>query len=123
MKRHIIVTACGFCLAALAATPLAAQQASRPLSITPSATPSAARPAVSPPTPGGAERQPPPVAVPTIDQVNAYLNSLTQLTGRFAQIGPDGGAPKASSICVGRASFASITIRRALSRSSRTANR
>jgi outer membrane lipoprotein-sorting protein len=90
MKRQIIVTACGLGFAALAATPLAAQQASHPLSITPSASPSAARPAVSPTTPGGAEAAATAVAVPTIEQANAYLNSLTQLTGRFAQIGPDG---------------------------------
>jgi outer membrane lipoprotein-sorting protein len=73
-----------------AATPLQAQQGGQPLSVTPApaARPAAARPAMSPPTPGPGA--PAATAAPTIDQVNAYLNSLTQLTGNFSQIGPDG---------------------------------
>jgi outer membrane lipoprotein-sorting protein len=90
MRREIVITVFGLGLAALTASPLAAQQGSHPLSITPSAKPSAARPAASPPTPGGVETAAATAAAPTIDQVNAYLNSLTQLTGNFTQIGPDG---------------------------------
>ncbi|MBV8764800.1 MAG: outer membrane lipoprotein carrier protein LolA [Hyphomicrobiales bacterium] len=90
MRRQIILTACGLGFAALAATPLAAQQTPHPLSITPSAKPSAARPAISPTTPGGTETAATTAAAPSIDQVNAYLNGLTQLTGNFTQIGPDG---------------------------------
>ena len=89
MRRKITAAAWGVALLVLASAPLAAQQTPRPLSITPSARPSAARPAVSPPTPGGTADAAT-TGVPTIDQVNAYLNSLTQLTGSFTQIGPDG---------------------------------
>jgi len=88
MKHQFTTVAWGLGLIVLASAPLAAQQSSRPLSITPSARPSAARPAASPPTPGGTEGAA--TAAPTIDQVNAYLNALTQLTGNFTQIGPDG---------------------------------
>jgi outer membrane lipoprotein-sorting protein len=79
--------ACG-----LAATPLAAQQGAQPLTITPvpPVRPSAARPAISPPTPSPGAPVSATVAAPTLDQVNAYLNSLTQLTGDFTQVGPDG---------------------------------
>ncbi|MFI5013838.1 MAG: outer membrane lipoprotein carrier protein LolA [Hyphomicrobiales bacterium] len=79
-------------LAILAAQPLAAQQAAPPLSITPRppVRPSAARPAVSPPTPAASAPSPAVAVAPTIDQVNAYLNTLTQLIGNFSQVGPDG---------------------------------
>jgi outer membrane lipoprotein-sorting protein len=90
MRRATIAAAWGFGFAALTGTPLAAQQGPSPLSITPSARPSAARPAVSPPTPGGPQPAATTAAAPSIDQVNAYLNGLTQLIGNFTQIGPDG---------------------------------
>ncbi|SEE95502.1 Outer membrane lipoprotein-sorting protein [Rhizobiales bacterium GAS191] len=89
MKRAWRAAAWMLGIGALATTPLAAQS-SGPLSITPSpsARPSTARPAISPatPTPGASTA----VVAPSIEQVNAYLNSLVQLTGSFSQTGPDG---------------------------------
>jgi outer membrane lipoprotein-sorting protein len=78
-------------IGALATTPVLAQQPS-PLSITPSpsARPSTARPAVSPATPAPAAAATASVGAPSIEQVNAYLNSLVQLSGNFSQTGPDG---------------------------------
>jgi len=75
-------------IGAMAASPLAAQN-NGPLSITPSpGKPSTARPAISPatPAPGGSAA----VVAPSIEQVNAFLNSLVQVSGRFTQTGPDG---------------------------------
>jgi outer membrane lipoprotein-sorting protein len=92
MKRAWKAAALMIGAGVLAATPLKAQQGAQPLSITPapSARPSTARPAMSPPTPAPGVPAAAVAAAPTIDQVNAYLNSLTQLTGNFSQIGPDG---------------------------------
>jgi outer membrane lipoprotein-sorting protein len=90
MRRARLAAASMLGLAVLAATPLAAQQGGKPLSITPSARPSVARPAISPPTPAGGVQAATTAAAPTLDQVNAFLNGLTQLTGNFTQIGPDG---------------------------------
>jgi outer membrane lipoprotein-sorting protein len=72
----------GVLAAALAALPLAAL-AKEPLAITPGAP--ARGPAKVPPASGA-----PAAGTPTIEEVNAYLNRLTQLTGNFVQIGPDG---------------------------------
>ena len=50
-----------------------------------------------------------------IDRVNVYLMSIQLLTGDFVQVGADGRASRASSICRSPAGSASNTIRRARS--------
>ena len=73
-------------LGLFAATPLAAQQGGAPLSIAPAAQP--AKPPARPAAPAAPSATP--AAAPTIEEVNAYLNGLVQLSGDFVQIGPDG---------------------------------
>jgi len=95
MKRALLLAALVLSVSLLAKTPLAAQQGKDPLPISPMppARPSTMHPAGSPPAPSAPASPAAPVAsapIPTIDQANAYLNSLTQLTGNFVQIGPDG---------------------------------
>jgi len=86
-----LASALGLCV--LAATPLAAQQAGKVLlTITPASPARAptARPAASPTTPAPAASPSVSAALPTIEQVNDYLNGLVQLSGDFVQVGPDG---------------------------------
>jgi outer membrane lipoprotein-sorting protein len=98
MKKASLSAALALSICILAGTRLAAQQAKEPQSISPMppARPATMRPASSAATPATPATAPTPVSpaasapVPTIDQANAYLNSLTQLTGNFVQIGPDG---------------------------------
>jgi outer membrane lipoprotein-sorting protein len=98
MKRASLSATLALSACIVAGTQLAAQQTKepQPISPMPPARPAAMRPPSSAATPATPATAPTPVSpaasasIPTIDQANAYLNSLTQLTGNFVQIGPDG---------------------------------
>jgi outer membrane lipoprotein-sorting protein len=72
--------------AALVPHAFAAEQVGQPLSLAPvpQGKPSARQGSALPP-PAGAQ-----LGTPSIEQVNAYLNGLIQLSGKFTQVGPDG---------------------------------